>query len=66
MFLVGAGIDTPVEDVNYFTIHGSMDGDLRSFDGLRQMRRVSFHDSAYHFAAGLYLHGANHGQFHRS
>ncbi len=61
-----AGIPTPVADVNYFTIQGSMDADLRSYDGLRQMRRVQFEDSAYHFAAGLYLHGANHGQFNRS
>jgi hypothetical protein len=60
------GIATPVEDVNYFTIHGSMDGDMRSYDGLRQMRRVQFTDSSYHFAAGLYVHGANHGQFNRS
>ena len=61
-----AGIPTPVADVNYFTIQGSMDGDLRSYDGLRQMRRVQFNDSVYHFAAGLYLHGANHGQFNQS
>jgi dienelactone hydrolase len=61
-----AGIPTPVEDVNYFTIQGSMDADLRSYDGLRQMRRVQFKDSLYHFASGLYLHGANHGQFNRS
>ncbi len=60
------GIPTPVEDVNYFTIHGSMDGDVRSYDGLRQMRRVQFSDSLYHFSAGLYLHGANHGQFNQS
>ncbi len=61
-----AGIPTPVENVNYFTIQGSMDADLRSYDGLRQMRRVQFTDSLYHFASGLYLHGANHGQFNRS
>jgi len=60
------GIATPVEDMNYFTIHGSMDGDMRSYDGLRQMRRVQFKDSIYHFASGLYLHGANHGQFNSS
>ncbi len=60
------GIATPVADVNYFTIHGSMDGDVRSYDGLRQMRRVEFQDSIYHFASGLYLHGANHGQFNQS
>ena len=61
-----AGVATPVENVNYFTIHGSMDGDMRSFDGLRQMLRVRFSDSTYHFAAGLYVHGANHGQFNSS
>jgi hypothetical protein len=61
-----AGIATPVKDVNYFTLHGSMDGDMRSYDGQRQMRRVQFTDSSYHFAAGLYIHGANHGQFNRS
>jgi hypothetical protein len=61
-----AGIPTPVENVNYFTVQGSMDADLRSYDGLRQMRRVQFNDSLYHFAAGLYVHGANHGQFNRS
>lgn len=60
------GIATPVEDVNYFTVQGTMDSDLRSYDGLRQMRRVQFNDSVYHFASGLYLHGANHGQFNRS
>jgi dienelactone hydrolase len=60
------GIPTPIKNVNYFTIHGSMDGDMRSFEGLRQMRRVQFSDTSYHFAAGLYLHGANHGQFNQS
>jgi len=60
------GLATPVQDVNYFTIQGSMDADLRSYDGLRQMRRVKFTDSTFHFASGLYVHGANHGQFNRS
>lgn len=61
-----AGVYTPLENVNYFTIQGSMDADLRTYDGVRQMRRVCFNDSTYHFASGLYLHGANHGQFNRS
>ncbi len=61
-----AGKVTPLEDINYFTIHGSLDADMRSFDGLRIMRRVQFSDSSYHFASGLYIHGANHGQFNRS
>jgi hypothetical protein len=60
------GLATPVRDVNYFTIQGSMDADLRSYDGLRQMRRVKFTDSVYHFASGLYVHGANHGQFNQT
>lgn len=60
-----AGIPTPLRDVNYFTIQGSMDGDMRSYHGLRQMRRIEFSGSAYHFVAGLYTHGANHGQFNR-
>lgn len=60
------GLATPVQDINYFAIQGSMDADLRSYDGLRQMRRVKFSDSCYHFASGLYVHGANHGQFNRS
>lgn len=60
-----AGVPTPVRDVNYFTIQGSMDGDMRSFHGVRQMRRIEFTDSVYHFVSGLYLHGANHGQFNR-
>ncbi len=60
------GIATPVSNVNYFTIHGSLDADMRSFDGLRQMVRVEFTDTSYHFASGLYVHGANHGQFNTS
>ena len=60
-----AGIPTPLRDVNYFTIHGSMDADMRSYHGVRQMRRIEFTDSAYHFVSGLYIHGANHGQFNR-
>ena len=61
-----AGIPTPVQNVNYFTIQGSMDADLRDYHGLRQMRRVEFTDEGFHFAAGLYVHGANHGQFNQS
>jgi hypothetical protein len=54
---------TPVRDVNYFTIHGSMDGDVQSFEGIAQYSRVSFSGDAYRFRAGLYVVGANHGQF---
>ena len=55
---------TPVRDVNYFTIHGSMDGDVQSFEGMSQYSRVTFtDDSDSRFKAGLYVTGANHGQF---
>ena len=32
----------PVRDVNYLVFHGSHDGDVTSFHGLRQFNRVSF------------------------
>jgi pimeloyl-ACP methyl ester carboxylesterase len=54
---------TPIRDVNYFTIHGSMDGDVQSFDGMAQYSRVEFSGEDYGFRSGLYVVGANHGQF---
>ena len=54
---------TPVRDVNYFTIHGDMDGDVQSFEGMAQYSRVSFPGDDFHFRSGLYVVGANHGQF---
>jgi len=55
---------TPIRDVNYFTIHGSMDGDVQSFMGMSQYSRVTFSDDAERrFKASLYVTGANHGQF---
>jgi predicted dienelactone hydrolase len=55
---------TPVNDVNYFTIHGSMDGDVQSFEGVAQYSRVRFRDPVPpRFKASLYVVGANHGQF---
>jgi len=55
---------TPIDDVNYFTIHGSMDGDVQSFEGAAQYARVAFRDSVQpHFKSSLYVVGANHGQF---
>ncbi len=55
---------TPIRDVNYFTIHGSMDGDVQSFEGTSQYSRVSFaDDTAQRFKASLYVKDANHGQF---
>lgn len=54
---------TPITDVNYFTIHGDMDGDVQSFEGAAQYSRVSFSGSQYNFRSSLYVVGANHGQF---
>lgn len=50
-------------DVNFFTIHGSYDSDEPAYHGLRQMNRIHFTNNAYFFKAGVYVHGANHGQF---
>ncbi len=33
---------TPIRDVNYLVFHGSHDGDVTSFHGLRQFNRVQF------------------------
>jgi dienelactone hydrolase len=55
---------TPIRDVNYFTIHGSMDGDVQSFEGTAQYSRVAFRDPTKpRFKSSLYVVGANHGQF---
>jgi hypothetical protein len=40
-----------------------MDGDVQSFEGMAQYSRVSFSGEDYRFRAGLYIVGANHGQF---
>jgi dienelactone hydrolase len=53
----------PVRDVNYLVFHGSHDGDVTSFMGLRQYQRVTFTDSAPNFKAAVYVHRANHGQW---
>lgn len=54
---------TPIRDVNYFTIHGDMDGDVQSFEGIGQYSRVGFSGEEYRFRSSLYVVGANHGQF---
>ena len=57
---------TKIGDVDYFTIHGSQDGDVTSFMGSGQFERVEFTGNNYHFKSGLYVYGANHGQFNTS
>lgn len=54
---------TPVTDVNYLTVHGNMDGDVQSFEGIGQYSRVGFTGDDYRFRSSLYIVGANHGQF---
>ncbi|MFQ3214325.1 MAG: dienelactone hydrolase [Marivirga sp.] len=57
---------TVVEDVSYFVMHGAQDADVTSFLGSQQYERVNFKDSLYHFKSGIYVYGANHGQFNTS
>ncbi len=53
---------TPLTNSSYFSIHGSMDGDVTSFNGLSQFNRVELTKPGQ-FSATLYVSGANHGQF---
>ena len=53
----------PVENVNYMVFHGSHDGDVTSFHGLRQYNRVTFTDDNPHFKTAIYVYRANHGQW---
>lgn len=57
------GVRIGLENVDYFVMHGSLDGDVRSFEGFAQYQSVNFKGPAYHFKAALYVVGANHGQF---
>ena len=61
-----AEIGTPLKDLNYMVIHGSNDGDVQSFAGLRQYERLEFSDSTDFFKSAVYVYGANHGQFNSS
>jgi hypothetical protein len=58
-----AGQFTPVENLNYLVIHGSHDGDVSSFTGLRQWQRVKFTDGKPWFKSAWYVYRANHGQW---
>ncbi len=53
----------PVKDVSYLVFHGTHDGDVTSFSGLRMWKRVRFTDSETRFKAAVYVHRANHGQW---
>ncbi len=58
-----AGQWTPVENVNYMVIHGSHDGDVSSFNGLRAYQRIRFTDGKPWFKTAWYVYRANHGQW---
>jgi dienelactone hydrolase len=61
-----AGTGTMLENINYFVIHGSHDMDLRTYEGSRQFHRIVYTGDACQVKAGLYVYGANHGQFNTS
>jgi dienelactone hydrolase len=53
-----------VEDVSYLTFHGSHDGDVTSFHGLRIYDRLRFTDpDEFNFKSAIYVYRANHGQW---
>ncbi len=58
-----AGIFTPIENVNYVVIHGSHDGDVSSFNGLRTYQRIRFTDGKPWFKSAWHVYRANHGQW---
>ncbi len=57
---------TKFENIDYLVLHGAQDSDVSSFAGAQQYERITFQDSLYHFKSGLYIYGANHGQFNTS
>ncbi len=57
------GRKVEVTDVSYLTFHGSHDGDVTSFHGLRIYDRLRFTDGDFHFKSAVYVYRANHGQW---
>jgi len=57
------GRHVPIENVSYMVFHGSHDGDVTSFHGLRQYQRLTFTDGGEHFKTAIYMYRANHGQW---
>lgn len=54
---------TPLENYNYFLMHGSHDGDVSNFSGLTQYERIRFTDGGDWFKSALFVYRANHGQW---
>ena len=53
----------PLNDVNYLVFHGSHDGDVTSFHGLRIFNRLRLDPGADLFKSAVYVYRANHGQW---
>lgn len=54
---------TFLTDINYLVIQGSHDADVSSYQGMRLFNRINFSHDFNGFKAGVYIWGANHGQF---
>lgn len=52
-----------ISNVNYLLIHGSHDQDVTRTMGEKQYTNVSFDGLRDCFKSGIYIYGANHGQF---
>ena len=58
------GRNVVVRDMSYLTFHGSHDGDVTSFHGLRIYDRLEFNDrDDFNFKSAIYVYRANHGQW---
>lgn len=57
------GMYTKLQDVNYLTLQGARDGDVKDFDGERQYARTAFTANSTDFKSSLYIADANHSQF---
>lgn len=53
----------PLENINYLLFHGTHDGDVSSYSGLRTFGRIRYTDGQHRFKASVYVHRANHGQW---
>jgi dienelactone hydrolase len=53
----------PLENVSYLVFHGSHDGDVSSFAGLRMWNRLQFTDTVPRMKAAVFMYRANHGQW---
>ncbi len=53
----------PLEDINYLLFHGTHDGDVSSYSGLRTWSRIGYTGTEPAFKASVYVHRANHGQW---